>query len=69
MEEGEIKKCLDSVYAIGFKNGQIEMKNKVLKKINRDWSLVTIHKPMDLIIAILKSVQKIRYTKDFTKVK
>jgi hypothetical protein len=32
----ELKKYLDKVYAIGFKNGQIEMKNRVLIKINVD---------------------------------
>lgn len=59
----EFKEAMDEVYSIGFKNGQIEMRSKVLKKINRDWDLVTIRKPMDLIMEILKKVNKISLTK------
>ena len=55
----QVKEFADKVYAIGFKNGQIEMKNKVLKSINRDWNLVGIKKPMDLIMTILKKVNKL----------
>lgn len=68
MTKSELKKNLDEVYAVGFKNGQIEMKNKVLMKINRDWKLVTIKQPMDLIMEILKKVNKIRLSKNFTKI-
>ena len=32
MKEEELKKGLDEVYAVGFKNGQIEMRNKILTK-------------------------------------
>lgn len=56
----EDKKIVDEIYEIGVKNGGIEMKNKILKKINRDWTLVTIKKPMDLIIKILKIINKIK---------
>lgn len=68
MSEEELKAYLDKVYAIGFKNGQIEMKNKVLKKINRDWDLILIKKPMDLIMEILKKVNKIPLSKKITKI-
>lgn len=60
MKEKELKTAMDRVYAIGFKNGQIEMKNKILKKINRDWKIVVIKNPMDLIMHILKSVNRIK---------
>ncbi len=55
----ETKEIADKIYDVGFRNGQIDMKNKVLKKINRDWSLVTIKKPMDLVVKILKKVNRI----------
>jgi len=35
MTEEELKKITDEIYNIGFKNGGIEMKNKILKTINR----------------------------------
>ena len=57
-----VKEVADKIYAVGFKNGQIEMKNKVLKNINRDWNLITIKPPMDLIVTILKKVNKIKVT-------
>jgi hypothetical protein len=69
MDEKELKAYLDKVYAIGFKNGQIEMKNKVLVKINRDWDLVAIKQPIDLIMEIIKKVDKVRLSKKFTKIK
>lgn len=56
----ETKKIADKIYAVGFRNGQIDMKNKVLKKINRDWTLITIKPPMDLIMKVLKMVNKIK---------
>lgn len=61
MEKEELKEAMDKVYAIGFKNGQIAMKNKVLRKINHDWSLFT---PQDLKIAmkIMKKINTIRLT-------
>lgn len=37
------------------------MKNKILKTINRDWSLVTM-RGMDLVMKVLKTVNKIRLT-------
>ena len=67
--EKEIVEMAEKVYAIGFKNGQIEMKNKVLIKINRDWDLVTIKRPMDFIMEILEKVNKIPLSKKVTKIK
>ena len=63
----ETKKAADLIYNIGFRNGQIEMKSKILKKINRDWTLITIKQPMDLVMKILKNVNKIRLTGDKLK--
>lgn len=55
----ELKIAMDKVYAIGFRNGGIEMKSKILKKINRDWSLIAIKRPMDLVMKILKIIDKL----------
>lgn len=54
------KEQLDEVYSIGFKNGQIEMRNKVLKSINRDWSLIT---DMKLMVKVMKKINKLRLSK------
>lgn len=54
------KEVVDTVYSVGFKNGQIEMKNKVLKKLNRDWTL--IHDSA-VVVKVLKKVNAIRLTK------
>ncbi len=54
------KRHLDEVYSIGFKNGQIEMRNKVLKSINRDWSLI---RDADLLIKVMKKINKLRLSK------
>lgn len=51
------KEHLDAVYSAGFKNGQIEMKNKVLKSINRDWNLLP---DADLVMKLLKKINKLR---------
>ena len=56
----EQEKWADKIYTIGFRNGQVAMRNRVLQKINHDWTLVTIKPPMDLIMKILKNVSKIR---------
>lgn len=54
------KEDLDEVYSIGFRNGQIEMRNKVLKSINRDWSLI---RDVDLLIKVMKKINKLRLSK------
>ncbi len=59
----ETKEIADKIYAVGFRNGQLEMRNKVLKRINRDRDLITIKSPMDLIMRILKTVNKIKPSK------
>lgn len=60
MEKGgmdsETKKIADKIYAVGFKNGQIDMKNRVLMKLNRNWTIT----PIATLIKILKIVNKIR---------
>lgn len=57
MNEQELKEGMDKVYAIGFKNGRIDMKNKILKSINRDWRLLP---NADLVVKILKKINKIK---------
>jgi hypothetical protein len=64
MEEEEIKQALDKVYSIGFKNGQIEMRNKVLKAINRDWSLIRY---ADLMVNLMKKINRLKLSKEITK--
>ena len=68
MEEKELKKHLDEVYAIGFKNGQIEMKNRVLMKLNRDMNFWTSKNSADFLITLLKIINKLPLTKDITKI-
>ena len=58
-----MKEELDKVYSIGFKNGQLEMKYKILKAINRDWSLVAIRKPLDVAVKIMKKISLLRLIK------
>lgn len=65
MKEEDLIKLADEIYAVGFKNGQIEMKNKVLKRINRDWTLIGM-KTVDALIMILKGVNKIPLSKPKT---
>lgn len=50
----------DEIYNVGFKNGRIEMKNKIIKKINQNWLFVTIKDPFTLIVAIMKFISKIK---------
>ncbi len=59
-EEVILKQQLDEVYSVGFRNGQIEMRNNVLKAINRDWTLV---KDFALMVKIMKKINKLRLTK------
>jgi len=59
MKEEEMRKITDEVYMIGNRNGGIEMKNRILKKINRDWKLPTIKPSGDLVIKILEKIDKI----------
>lgn len=54
------KKHLDEIYSIGFRNGQIEMRNKVLKSINRDWSLLP---DAALMVKLMKKVNKLHLSK------
>ncbi len=69
MTEEELKKYLDEVYAVGFKNGQIEMKNRVLMKLNRDVNFWTSVKSADFLVYLLKKINKLPLTKDITKIK
>jgi len=64
METEELKEAMDEVYAIGFKNGQIEMRNKILKSINRDWSLIP---HASVIVKVMKKINRLRLSKDITK--
>jgi hypothetical protein len=54
--DAETKKIADKIYKVGVKNGGILMKNKILKKLNRDWTL----RPIDTVIKILKIINKIK---------
>lgn len=42
MKTEHIEKFAEEIYKIGFTHGAIEMKNKVLKGINRDMTLFSI---------------------------
>lgn len=67
MTEQEIKVYLDKVYATGFKNGQIEMKSKVLKTINRDWKIMGMKDPVDVAMHFMKKINRLRLSKEITK--
>ncbi len=60
MNEIELKIYMDKIYSIGFKNGQICMKNKIMKFINRDW---TLFPDLEIVVKILKKINKIGISK------
>lgn len=64
MSEEELKKGLDEVYAVGFRNGQIEMRNKILKSINRDWRLIP---NFVLMVSLMKKINRLKLSKEITK--
>lgn len=66
MTEKDLKKWADEIYQVGFRNGQIEMKNKVLKTINRDWKIVRMKNPVDVAMHFLKKINKLKLSKDLT---
>lgn len=55
----EIKNIYDKIYQVGFKNGQIEMRNKILKSINRNWSLIP---NADLMVKLMKNINRTSLT-------
>jgi len=61
MTQFELKEAMDKVYSVGFKNGQIFMKSKILKALNRDWSLITDPR---LLIRILKKINSMKLAKN-----
>lgn len=69
MKEEELKKYMEEVYLIGFKNGQIEMKNRVLIKLNRDVNFWTSKNNANFLVTLLKTINKLPLTKDITKIK
>lgn len=60
MDKKELKAKLDEVYNLGIKNGGLLMKNKILKSLNRDWKLFLTKSELDLLIKILKKIDKIQ---------
>lgn len=62
-EKKALKSTLNQVYSIGFRNGQIDIKYRILKAINRDWSLIAIRRPVDLVMKILKKVNALKVPK------
>ena len=59
MSEEEIKAGLDKVYKTGFRNGGIEKKNKILRSLNRDWKLFRTKTELDLLVKVLKKINKL----------
>ena len=56
-----IKGQLDEVYNIGVRNGEILMKNEILKQLNRDWNLWGWKKEnLDLCVKVLKKINRIK---------
>ena len=56
----EIEQSIQEIYEIGFRNGAIEMKNKVQMKLNRDVTMF-INKPS--INSILDKISKMTLPK------
>lgn len=54
------KKIADQIYNTGFRNGQIDMKNKILRRVNHDWNLLKEHSSIGLMIKVLKIIDKIK---------
>lgn len=65
MKKADLKEAMDKVYAAGFKNGQIEMRNNVLKLINRDYSVFDL-RGVKLGVYYMKKINKIKLTKEIT---
>jgi hypothetical protein len=63
MTEEKIKKAMDEVYAVGFKNGGISMKNKILKRLNTDWKMFRTKPEMDILIKVLKKINRLTIPK------
>ncbi len=51
------KEQLDEVYKMGRKNGAIEMRNVILKSLNRDYTLLP---NFDLLVKLMKKINKLR---------
>ena len=60
MKEKTLKQGMDEVYSIGLKNGSIEMKNKIMKSLNRDWKLFRTTEEIRMLIKVLKKINKIK---------
>jgi hypothetical protein len=60
MNEQELKEKLDQVYNLGVKNGGILMKNKILKSLNRDWKIFSTKQELDIMIKVMKKIDKIK---------
>lgn len=49
---------LEKLYSLGVQHGSLEMKNKILKALNKDVKLFTTTQECDLLIKILKKIDK-----------
>ncbi len=54
-----LKKLTDPIYEVGKEHGRVEMKNLILKKLNTDIKLFYIKSTAELIVTILKKIDKI----------
>jgi hypothetical protein len=59
MDDSTFKEALDDVYSAGFRNGALEMKNKVLKSINRDWNLFGTPAELKLMVKVMKKINRL----------
>lgn len=63
VKEIDMEEFAKQIYEIGFSHGAQEMKNKVLKSINRD---ITLFTTKNETVAVLKKVQKLKLPKATT---
>lgn len=60
MTEKELIEKLDEVYNVGYETGRIKMKNTILKSLNRDWNLFHSKETLDLMIKVMKKIDKLK---------
>lgn len=60
MNDIQFKKKLDEIYETGFRNGRIDMKNKIMKSLSRDWKLFTFPPDVNLMMKILKKINRLK---------
>ncbi len=59
-EKEGFKQVASNIYFVGVKNGGILMKNRILRGLNRDWKLFTTKAELDLLVKVMKKINRIK---------